>query len=160
MRLPVVKGLSQKCKILIFGPIFTWFLAFCLESTALYDGINKKKPWCYHTKQKENKQTKYQFLIFTRRKCPCSSIFNHCLGGLVSGLFPRSRFQLFFNQINWLLSNVVYCSIIRLIDKQVFMCMQATDQTLTIIPGLLCCCCCSFVSSRLIWSNKIISIMI
>ena len=25
---------------------------------------------------------------------------------------------------------------------------------------LLCCCCCSFVSSRLIWSNKIISIMI
>ena len=31
-------------------------------------------------------------------------------------------FQLFFNQIDWLLSNVVYCSIIRVIDKQVWMC--------------------------------------
>ena len=37
-----VYPLKSKMKILIFGPIFTRFLAFCPESRALYDGINKK----------------------------------------------------------------------------------------------------------------------
>ena len=51
-----MKGLSQKCKIIIFGPIFTRFLAFCLESTALYDDI-KKKNLLLSQKKKIDKQT-------------------------------------------------------------------------------------------------------
>ena len=62
-----VYPLKSKMKILIFGPIFTRFLAFCPESRALYDGINKKLGAI--TK-------KYFFLKINFSSC-FSSIFPH-----------------------------------------------------------------------------------
>ena len=41
-------------------------------------------------------------------------------------------------KLTFTLCNVVYCSIKRLIDKQVLMCMQATDQTLPIFFWPIC----------------------